>query len=400
MKILWLTSLFPYPLYSGGQVRAYNLIKNLAKNHQISLFSFLRPEREQGPIKELQKFCPKVRTFTGRKTWTTRNILLAGFSHLPFTITHFYGDRKVEEALKEELNKEKYDLVHFESFYTSPYLNCVSSLPTVMGNENIEYLIYQRFVNQKGFLFLKWLLSFDVWKMKRYEENVWKRADLNLAVSEVDAKRIEKVTNKKCVVVSNGVDLEFFKYRQKTVGHKVPTLLFVGDFKYFANQDALRFLVKKIWPEIRTRLPKVKLWLVGKNPTSFVKNLRSMDIRVDDKIDDIRQAYHSADVLMVPMRVTSGTNIKVLEAMASELPVVSTSLGIEGIKAKDEREVIVGNDPKEFANEVVKLLNNKNRCQELGRAGRKLVEKLYDWSAISKKLEKVYQELIYGQKKT
>lgn len=398
-----MTPLFPYPLYSGGQVRAYNLIKNLAKSHQITLFSFIRPGREQGPIKELEKFCLKVKVFPGRKTWTLRNILLAGFTHLPFTISHFYGDRKVEEALKKELEKEKYDLVHFESFYTSSYLNCASSLPIVMGNENIEYLIYQRFAKQKSFLPLKWLLSFDIWKMRRYEQNAWQKANLNLAVSEVDAQKIEEITKRKCVVVPNGVDFEYFNQLKRPVRlikAKEPTLLFVGDFKYFANQDALRFLVKKIWPKIGVKLPGVKLWLVGKNPTPFVKSLKSKEIRVDDRIDDIRRAYHSAYILIVPMRVTSGTNIKVLEAMACGLPVVTTSVGAEGIKAKDGKEVIIRNEPEEFAGVVVELLGDKSRRQKLGKAGRALVEKLYDWSKITKRLEKAYLELVYGQKKT
>lgn len=399
MRILWLTPLFPYPLYSGGQVRAYNLIKNLAKNHQITLFSFIRPEREQGPVRELKKFCVKIRTFKGRKIWIARNILLAGFSHLPFTITHFYGDREVKEALKEELRQEKYDLVHFESYYTSPYLSSGFSLPTVMGNENIEYLIYQRYLEQKTFLPLKWLLSFDVWKMRRYEENGWKRTDLNLAVSEIDAKIIEKVTGKKCHVIPNGVDLDFFQYKQKTVSHKAPVLLFVGDFKYFTNQDAIRFLIKKIWPQIKIEIPKAKLWLVGKNLTPFVKSLESTDIKVDDGVDDIRQAYSSADLLVFPMRIASGTNIKVLEAMASGLPVVTTSVGIEGIKASNEKEAIISDNPEEFSHEVVKLLADKNHRQKLGKASRELVEKLYDWKEISKKLEKSYRELVYGKKK-
>lgn len=393
MKILWLTPLFPYPLYSGGQVRAYNLIKNLARNHQITLFSFVRPEREQGPAKEMEKFCVKVKTFKGRRTWTLRNVLLAGFSHLPFTITHFYGDRAVEGALRKELAEEKYDLIHFESFYTSPYLKSGLGLPTVLGNENIEYRIYQRFIQQNP-LPLRLLLGYDVWKMRHYEENAWKRADLNLAVSEIDAERIKEVTGKECSVIPNGVDLEFFRYRQKSLSRKAPLLLFVGDFKYFANQDAAKFLVKSIWPEIKTKTPAAKLWLVGRNPNQFVKNIVTKDIILNERIKDIRQAYSRADVLVAPMRLASGTNIKILEAMASGLPVVTTSAGIEGIRAVKEKEVVVRDSPQEFAEEIASLLKNKKQSQQLGRAGRALVKKRYGWSKISEKLEEVYRKQV------
>lgn len=399
MRILWLTPIFPYPPFSGGQTRSYNLIKNLAKKNQITLFSFIRPARIQGPISELEKFCDKIRTFKGRRIWTLRNIFLAGASHLPFTITHFYGDRQLEKALREELKSQKYDLVHFESFYTSCYLNFASSLPKVLGNENIEYLIYQRFVEQKS-PFLKLPLLYDIWKMKRYEQGAWEKADLNLAVSGVDADKIRKVTGRQCVVIPNGVDVEYFGEIGKafSIKAKRPTVLFVGDFKYFPNKDAIRFLIKEIWPLIKRRLPQAKLLLVGKNPNQFVSSLAGGGVIVDDQVEDIRQAYSQADIFVAPMRLASGTNIKVLEAMAAGLPVVTSSIGIEGVKAEKEKEVIVADKPDDFADQVAELLSDKKKRQRIGLAGRKLVRRLYDWSEITKKLEEAYQKLSYGKK--
>lgn len=397
MKILWLTPLFPFPPFSGGQTRAYNLIKNLAKKNEITLFSFIRPGRIQGPIDKLKKFCVKIKTFPGRKTWSLRNILLAGFSHLPFAVTHFYGESKVEDVLREELKREKYDLVHFESFYTSPYLKCAVCLPSVMGNENVEYLIYQRFADQKKFFLLRLMLFWDVWKMKYYEQNTWRKADLNLAVSQFDAEKIEAITKKKCLVIPNGVELESFKKINRLPG-KRPRLLFVGDFKYFTNQDAIEFLVKEIWPMIKRELPEAKLRLVGKNPNSFIKSLATTDIIVDSQVDDIRKAYSDADIMIAPMRIASGTNIKILESMASALPVVTTTIGIEGIETQGGKEAIIANKPPDFAREVVSLLRNKKQQQQMGQAGRKLIECFYDWPKISQKLEEGYRELIYGKK--
>jgi len=404
MKILWLSPIFPYPPFSGGQTRAYNLLKNLAKKNEITLFSFWRPNRIQGPVKEVEKFCSKVKTFKGRSIWSVRNFLLAGFSHLPFTITHFYGDRQVKIALQKELENGKYDLIHFESFYTSPYLNTPGvqgsntpgvSIPTVLGNENVEYLVYQRFVQRKIFP-LKWLLSYDIWKMRRYEQAAWRKANLNLAVSEVDARVIEKIIQKKCVVIPNGVDIKHFENFKPNRQRSGITLLFVGDFKYFTNQNAVNFLVKKIWPKIKNQISKASLKLVGRNPNSLITNLAGNGVQINSQIDDIRQAYASADILVAPMRIASGTNIKILEAMAAGLPVVTTSVGIEGIRAKKGKEVIIANQPDNFASEVIALASNKKRQQELSLAGKKLVEKLYDWPQIARKLERAYQELING----
>lgn len=391
MKILWVTPIFPYPPFSGGQTRAYNLLKNLAKKNEITLFSFLRPGRIQGPVKKMAKYCLKIKTFPGRPILSVRNFLLAGFSHLPFAITHFYGDSRFKMALEKELKTKPYDLIHFESFYTSPYLRSDFGLPAVLGNENVEYLVYQRFVQQRNFLF-KLPLNYDVWKMRQYEQSAWKRASLNLAVSEVDASKIEEVTSKKCEVIPNGVDISYFRNFTPKQKKSYPLLLFVGDFRYFTNQDALTFLVKEIWPEVKKVIPKVKLWLVGKNPSLMVKNLAGKDVIVDSGIDDIRQAYAVADILVAPMRIASGTNIKVLEAMAAGLPVVTTSLGVEGIKAKKDKEVIVAGKKDQIISEIINLLKNETQRQKIGLAGRRVVERFYDWEKIGEKLNKIYEK--------
>ena len=400
MKILWLTPIFPYPPFSGGQTRVYNLLKNLAKRHEITLFSFWRPNRIQGPMKKVEKICLKVKVFPGRPIWSARDIFLAGATGLPFAVTHFYGDKKMEKAISEELN-EGYDLIHFESFYTIPYLRTDFGVPTVLGNENIEYLIYHRFVQQKKNALFKWLAGYDVWKMKRYEEAGWRRADLNLAVSEPDAEQIEKVTKKKCAVIPNGVDIKHFEQfeqlKYKNMESKL-ALLFVGDFKYFTNQDAIAFLVRKIWPRIKAKIEKVSLKLVGRNANSLINDLAVDGVQIVSDIDDIRQAYAAADVFLAPMRIASGTNIKILEAMAAGLPVVTTSVGAEGIKAKRGKEIIVRDKADELAEKVIELAHKPLLRQSLGLAGKRVIRRFYDWQKIVQELEKVYRGLIDEKK--
>ncbi|TSC53896.1 MAG: glycosyl transferase group 1, partial [Microgenomates group bacterium LiPW_31] len=176
MKVLFLTYDVPYPLISGGKIRAYYLIKNLAKNHQITLFSYYRDEEQKQYIPELKKYCQEIFLFKRRPPWSWQNILRWMTRILPFPSATYYS-QELEKALVKELKAGGYDLVHFESFYPALYLPLAKKLgaKTLMGNENVEWQIYNRFAERK-FFFLKWFLKLEVLRMRCYEEKLWKQA--------------------------------------------------------------------------------------------------------------------------------------------------------------------------------------------------------------------------------
>jgi len=401
MKILFLTYDLPYPLISGGKVRAYHLIKNLARNNQITLFSYYRDEEQKKYLQELKKYCPKIYLFKRRKPWSWQNLLRAFLTPLPFTSATYHSPQ-LKAALTKELRENQYDLVHFESFYPALYLPLAKQfkVKTIMGNENLEYQVYNRYADSRKLFLLRWLLKLEVFRMRLFEEKLWREADLNLALSKEDAAVIERLTKKRCSVIPNGVDLKTFRKSKDYQAGK--RLIFVGTLIYQANNDAMQFFLNEVYPQIKKRIKKLKFILVSwHKPRWLEKHLSDSSLKlIEDKETPASEFLGQGDILVAAIRLASGTNIKVLEAMACGLPVVTTSLGIEGIRAKDGKELIVRDNPQEFAHEVVKLLGDKSRRQKLGQAGRLLVEKYYDWSAITKKLEKTYQELVYGQKKT
>lgn len=399
MKILFLTYDLPYPLDQGGKIRAYHLIKNLARKNEVTLFSFFRCQEQKQYLKKLNPFCSKIVLFKRIKVFSPSHFLVSLIPTLPLPAALYFSP-KLERSLQYEVKNDSYDILHFESFYTSLFLNDKIKIPQVLGTENIEWKVYLEYAKNQKLPILRYPMILESLRTRWFEEKTWKKADVCLAVSNENAKEIKKVSSKKCLVIPNGVDFEFFKSRQKITDHKTPTLLFVGNFSYIPNQDTVRVLVKEIFPLIKKEIKNIRLLIVGSNPTREILQYVNADIKLRTDIKDIREAYTQADLLLAPIRAGSGTKFKVLEAMASGLPVVTTSIGIEGIKAEEGKEVIVRNDTREFANEVVKLLSDKSRRQNLGRAGRTLVENLYDWSQICKKLEKVYQELTYGKNKT
>ena len=404
MKILFFTYDFPYPLDSGGKIRAYYLIKGLAKRHQVDLFSFYREEKQLKHLKKIKKFCRQVKLFKRRRLFSPANL---GFlSFLPFPAALYYSPQ-IKKELSRAFQKEKYQFIHFESFYTSIYIDKELNIPQILGTENIEWKVYLDYAKQQP-PFIREAMIFEAFRMRRFEEGSWQKADICLAVSDENKQEIERSTKKKCFLVPNGVDFDYFKFNHLTIQsrrkvedprHKMsgpsnyPTILFVGNFKYIQNQDAGLVLVKKIFPIIKKEIKSAKILLVGKNPPKKIRNLVTESVILDSQLEDIRDAYFQADVLLAPIRAGSGTKFKILEAMASGVPVVTTKVGSEGIEGQDGQEFIIREKSEDLAKAVIELLENKDLKNKLILKARKLVEEKYSWEKINKELEKVYQSI-------
>ena len=392
MKILIVSSYLPFPLHSGGHIRLYNLIKNLSKNHVITLICEKRDYQTEEDVKSLEKICKKVITVPRRKQWSLGNIIKTGFSTDPFLLVG-HKSEEMKLAIKDELVREVYDLIHVETFYVFQNLPKVS-VPVVLVEHNVEYLVYKRYLDLASPI-LKPLLYIDVMKIKNKEKIAWKKADKLVAVSNLEKKIIKRPDT---VIVPNGVDTEEFKFRSFQEIPFEKRILFIGNFKWIQNKDAVEFILKDIWPNILRKLEElnkkldVKLWIVGKNIPSDIKDLsKGKSIILDENNkEDTPQIFKKAYVLLAPLRVGGGTSYKILEAMASGAAVVTTHLGTEGLEAKNNVHVLASEDSFELANQVCDFLIDHSLYRRLTINARKLVEEKYDWKVISQKLEEVY----------
>lgn len=389
-----LTPYLPYPLFSGGQTRSFNLIKNLAKHHDITLFSFIRTDEEKSYIKYLSPLCKKILVFKRRPAWGLLNIIISAFTLYPFLVV-IYLSRTLRSILLKELESQNYDLIHAETFYVMPNIP-KTKIPTLLVEQTIEYQVYQHFVVNSAPIFLKPILWLDVLKVKFWESYFWKKSDKVVAVSEDDKIKMKKLVNSLDVeVVPNGVDSVSFSNVSKNIKkNKSPTILYVGNFKWLQNREAVEILIKKIWPILVKEIPDLRLWIVGRGIDNLRK-LESEGIIFDETVTDIKTAYRKADVVLAPIRGPGGTRLKVLEAMASGCPVVTTPIGIEGIEATNRKDVLIGENEQELAKLTIKVLNDKKLRKELVEEGKKFVEKNYDWLKITEKLEKIYQDVRY-----
>lgn len=395
MKILMLTPYLPFPPSSGGQIRSYNLLKHLSRKHDITLFSLIKEEKERKNMKELEKFCKKVKAFRRSKSpWTVRNVLLTGFGKDPFLVIRNLV-REEKDAVANELKRESYDLIHAETFYIMPHIP-ETDVPILLVDQTIEYLVYKHYVDERAPFYFRPLFSIDVAKIKSSEKTYWEKAEKVVAVSEADKKEMLKLSpNLDVRIVPNGVNLDFFKIRNSFSTDK-PIILFLANFKWLQNSEAAEILIKEVYPEITKRFSKARLWIVGQHIPENIISLSKQNISIKNLAEDdekgIQDAYYEANVFVSPLRGPGGTRLKHLAAMASKLPLVTTPVGAEGLGAKDGRDVIIKRRSEDFAKATVELLKNPIKAERLASNARKLVVEKYSWKKMAEQLSKIYEE--------
>ncbi len=396
MKILVVSSFLPYPLFSGGHVRLFNILKLLSERHEIFLICEKRIHQTQNDIVEVEKFCKKVITIERKKQWSSLNILKTIVTPYPFLMVG-HQSKKMKEEIGRVLKEQEIDLIHVETFYVMHNLPKEPAVPVVLVEHNIEYLVYSRYAGGLPFP-LRYLFNIDILKLRYWEEKFWSQAKELVAVSDQEKKLMKRAD---AHLVPNGVDTSLFKMPQSK-SSKEKRLLFIGDFHWIQNRDAVFFLITKVWPLIRKSLEKeeAKLWIVGREIPEDIKRLvNDKGVIFDERAFDTQEVFQRTTLLLAPIRVGGGTSFKILEAMASGVPVLTTTLGIEGIEAKDGEEVVIVNTEKEFVSQTVRLLKDRKLYDSLSRKGRKLIQDKYSWDKIVAKLEKVYEKALNEREK-
>jgi sugar transferase (PEP-CTERM/EpsH1 system associated) len=406
MRILFLTPSLPFPPSKGTAARNLHLIKGAAQSHQVHLLSFADSISE-GAQDALGDYCQSVVTVPVPQRGTLDRLTSLFASRLP-DLAFRLSSPLFRQRLREELAKRSYDLVQVEGLEMAPYglmalslVEAAAKPPLVLYDaHNAEHTLQYSALRADMASPTRWpqaVYSLIQWqRLRRYEREVCCRCQAVLAVSDKDAAALRLlVPGLRARVVPNGVDTAYFGYRPppKQGKRREPCLIFTGTMDYRPNVDAVVWFCRRILPTIRRQVPQAHLLVVGRDPAPAIRRLASPSVTITGRVGDIRPYLSQGAVFVAPLRMGSGTRLKVLEAMASGLPVVSTSMGIEGIAATPGEEALVADTPPEFAAAVVELLTNLPLAQKLASRARLLVEGRYDWQAILPKLEEAYRHL-------
>jgi glycosyltransferase involved in cell wall biosynthesis len=408
MNLLFLTPQLPYPPRQGATIRNFNLIQRLAQRHVVDLFTFLAPGESLEPTNPLHALCRRIATVRQPQRSLARRAADTLFSPLPDMALRLASPAM--DALIDQTAAEAYDLVQIEGIEMAPYgLRLVrrrtqDSRPALaFDDHNCEYLLQKRNALSDLRTPSRWIgaaYSFVQWhKLRRYERHSANAADLAVAVSEPDAEALARIgIRSRIAVVPNGINAAAYA----ALCHSAPvpdTLLFLGKMDYRPNVDAALWFAQEALPMIQSRASAVRLQIVGQNPHPRLDVLRGNPaIDITGTVPEIEPYLAAAAVFVIPMRVGGGTRLKALEAMAACKPIVSTSLGVEGIDVAHGRELLIADTPVAFAQAVLELLDDQQRgvgvlSKRLTENARRFVAERYDWDNLVPLLERAYAEL-------
>jgi polysaccharide biosynthesis protein PslH len=384
-KILVTMIGFPYPPASGGQLRDYNLLRSLAEEFDIYLLIMSSSDFPvESAIDEMQKYCQYVEIIRHEYKHSLFLFIKSLLKKVPYKIFQ-YTSLKFKTRIRELLNTHQFNLIFCDHIYLTDNLPTDINLPVIPHTEDAFSFLYKQVAEQARFIrkiyaSLQWKILFD------YEIKIFKKYGIFIAVSQEEKKKIAEVLpGIKIPIIPNGIDLLYFK-PQNTSNKNDLNLVFVGLMDSFPNEDAVTFFVKEIFPFILKKNDKIKFFVVGKNPTGKVQSLNdNKNIFVTGTVDDVRPFIAKATIYVVPLRLGTGTRLKILEAMSMGIPVISTSIGCEGLNAEDNKNIIISDEPGNFAAGIINLIEDDELRKQIALEGRKLAEQ-YSWVSIGQNL--------------
>ena len=407
-KILFLTQIVPFPPDAGPKVKTYHVIRALAgQGHSVTLVSFVRPE-EVRHIPALREFCEAVHTVPIHRS----RIADVGYmirSYLtgrPFLIERD-DVRPMQEMVNRLVREEDFQFIHADQLTMVQFaIRGASAYPdkkpkVIFDAHNAVWTIVER-MKDNAPIFLKPVLAVEARRVKQYEGGLLRTVDHVLAVTEIDRNLLEDALHfskmnhhdrvSPMTVIPIAVDTQKLRTINRRVGSK--NIVTLGTLHYPPNADGIRWFLNDVFPLVRKGVPDATLTIIGKNPPQdFVEQAEENPgiIKVTGYVDDLVPYLEESALMVVPVRAGGGMRVRILEAFAYAMPVVTTTVGLEGIQGTPDHDVIVADTPADFADRTIELLQNPSLQEKLSTNGRELALKKYDWQAVLSAMRPIYE---------
>jgi glycosyltransferase involved in cell wall biosynthesis len=393
MKLLWVKTDFLHPTTRGGQIRTLEMLRRLHRNHEVHYVAFDNPAQPEG-LARSSEYCAKAYPVSHRvpaKTSPAFALQLIGglFSRLPVAVSRYQSAamRRQVEAL---LGMYKFDSVVCDFLFPTPNIPQLDAC--VLFQHNVESMIWQRYVEHATGL-KRLYFRMQAKRMLEYEGEICRSVRKVIAVSDGDAETMRRIYRVPLALpVPTGVDLDYFV--RPEASPKLADMVFLGSMDWMPNIDGVAWFVREVLPLIRHQRPDCSLAIVGRRPSPEVSKLAESDplIQVTGTVPDVRPWLFGALASIVPLRIGGGTRLKIYEAMAAKIPVVSTAIGAEGLDVSDGENIYLADTPQNFAARCLALLESDADRRRLSSNAWNLVSSSYSWDAATRGMESLLFE--------
>lgn len=404
MRVLWLSHLVPYPPVSGALQRSFHLLSGVAARHEVTLLAFNQrkllgtEEAVTAARAALEAICRRVvvhpipadRSRLARARLVGRALL----SSSPY-VARWLDLSAYRADLLAAVRREAFDLVHVDTVGLAPHARIAGDLPVALNHHNVESHMMARRAEREASPLARAFFRREAAKLRRLEQAHAGCAGINLVVSELDRSRLLAAAPGATVTVCpNGTDPVYF--RPGGTGPEEGHLLFLGGMSWYPNLNGVRYFVREVWPRLVRRAARAKLTVVGADPPDDLRRLAATDprIRLTGQVADVRPYFDRADIFVCPILDGGGTRVKVLDAMAMAKPIVSTTLGCEGLDLAPERDYLAADTPEAFVEQICRLIDDSRLRAAMGERGRRVVLEQYAWARIVERLLAGYEGLV------
>ena len=383
MKIVVVTSRFPFPLDKGDKLRAYHQLFQLSKENEIHLIAVSDRKVEVNQIEEIKKFCKSVRVFQLKKWKIAINLFFGIFSNKPFQVKYFY-QRSIHKKIKARIDTLQPDHIYCQLIRCVSYVKYEHKYKKTLDYMDAFSKGIERRTKFSGIK--KPLFKIEAFRLVRYENLAFEFFDNHCIISEQDRTFIFHEKKQNIHIISNGIDSTYFK--------PIPTpkkydLVFVGNLSYAPNIAAAKYIVEELLPELKSVHPNIRILICGANPTHQVKNLKNKHTEVKGWIADIREAYLCSKIFIAPMEIGTGLQNKLLEAMSLELPCITSKLVNTALMAKSGEHLLVANNKEDYIKCINQLIESDELRSTIGPHARSFVIDKFNWETSSKKLNEI-----------
>ena len=403
MRVLQIAPRVCWPLDTGARLRNFHLARVLSQHADVTLLAFT----DNGePATDRLNFYQDVITVKRDAGYTPGKLIRGALGPTPLPVVN-YTTEEMKQTLARRLEKSDFDFVQLESIHMSaclPIVRAARNRPAVICDwHNIESELMNRYAEREASLFRRSYARRTARLMSKFENRALREFDAHLTVSLDDAERLRELNpDAQIRVIENGVDAAYYADEEIERAHASARteppirarIVFVGSMDYHANIDAVVSFAREVWPSLNQQRPELTFTIVGRDPADEVRALASITgVEITGTVDDVRPFYREAVAAIVPLRVGGGSRLKILEAMAAGVAIVSTTLGAEGLKVEHGENILIADTNQDFSAAVIGVVDDKEQRKRLSEAGRALVALRYDWSTVGGELASMYEEM-------